>query len=70
GSGVNGSFASSGGSVRGGSSSVRGGVGSLASGGGGVSSGFLRGFDGFFLLGAAGEYEGGEGGGESDLRVH
>ena len=36
----------------------------------GFIRGFLRGFDGFFLLGAAGEGQGGEGGGESDLRVH
>ncbi len=70
GSGVNGSVASSGGSVRRSSGGVRGGVSSLASGSGGVSSGFLRGFDGFFLLGAAGEGQGGKGGGESNLRVH
>jgi hypothetical protein len=61
---------SSGGGVRGGSGGGRGSVDSLASGSGGVSSGFLRGFDGFFLLGAAGQDEGGQGGGESDLRVH
>jgi len=70
GSGVNGGVASSGGGVRRGSGGVRGGVSSLASGGGGVSSSFRRGFDGFFLLGAAGEGQGGEGGGEGDLRVH
>ena len=62
--------ASGGGGVRRSSGGVRGGVSSLASGSGGVSSSFLRGFDGFFLLGAAGEGQGGEGGGESDLRVH
>ena len=70
GSGVNGSVASGGGSVRRSSGGVRGGVSSLASGSGGVSSSFLRGFDGFFLLGAASEGQGGEGGGECDLRVH
>ncbi len=70
GSGVNGGVASGGGGVRRSSGGVRGGVSSLASGSGGVSSSFLRGFDGFFLLGAAGEDQGGEGGGESDLRVH
>ena len=70
-SGVNGSgVASGGGGVRRGSSGVRGGVSSLASGSSGVSSGFRRGFDGFFLLGAASEGQGGEGGGEGDLRVH
>ena len=62
--------ASGGGGVRRGSGGIRGGVSSLASGSGGVSSSFLRSFDGFFLLGAAGEDQGGEGGGESDLRVH
>ena len=70
GSGVNGGFAGSGGSVRRSSGGVGGGVSSLASGSSGVSSGFLRGFDGFFLLGAAGEGQRGEGGSESDLRVH
>jgi hypothetical protein len=67
---IDGGVASGSGGIRRGSGSVRGGVSSLASGGGGVSSSFLRGFDGFFLLGAAGEDQGGEGGGESDLRVH
>ena len=70
GSRIDGGVASGGGGVRRGSGGVRGGVSSLASGSGGVSSSFLRGFDGFFLLGAAGEDQGGEGGGESDLRVH
>ena len=70
GSRIDSGVASGGGSVRRGSSGVRGGVSSLASSSGGVSSSFLRGFDGFFLLGAAGEDQGGEGGGESDLRVH
>jgi hypothetical protein len=70
GGGVNGSFASGGGGIRRSSGGVGGGVSSLASSGSGVSSGFLRGFDGFFLLGAAGEGQGGEGGSESDLRVH
>ena len=70
GSRVDGGVASGSGGVRRGSGSVRGGVSSFASGSGGVSSSFLRGFDGFFLLGAAGEDQGGEGGGESDLRVH
>jgi hypothetical protein len=70
GSGVNGGVASGGSGVRRGSGGVRGGVSSFASGGSGVSSGFLRGFDGFFLLGAASEGQGGEGGGEGDLRVH
>jgi hypothetical protein len=70
GSRVNGGVASGSGGIRRGSGGIRGGVSSLASGGSGVSSSFLRGFDGFFLLGAAGEDQGGEGGGESDLRVH
>ena len=70
GSRIDGGVASGSGSIRRGSGGVRGGVNSLASGSGGVSSSFLRGFDGFFLLGAAGEDQGGEGGGESDLRVH
>jgi hypothetical protein len=70
GSRIDGSVASGSGSIRRGSGGVRGGVSSLASGSGGVSSSFLRGFDGFFLLGAAGEDQGGEGGSESDLRVH
>jgi hypothetical protein len=70
GRGVNDGVASGGGGIRRGSGGVRGGVSSLASGSGGVSSSFLRGFDGFFLLGAAGEDQGGEGGSESDLRVH
>ncbi len=69
-SGANNGITSSSGGVRRSSGGVRGGVSSLASGSGGISSGFLRGFDGFFLLGAAGEDQGGEGGGESDLRVH
>ena len=67
---VDSSVASGGGGVRRGSGGIRGGVSSLASGSGGVSSSFLRGFDGFFLLGAAGEGQGGKGGSESDLRVH
>jgi hypothetical protein len=70
GSRVNSGVASGSGGIRRGSSGVRGGVSSLASGSGGVSSSFLRGFDGFFLLGAAGEDQCGKGGGESDLRVH
>jgi hypothetical protein len=70
GSGVNGGVAGSSGGVRRGSGGVRGGFSSFASGSGGVSSGFLRGFDGFFLLGAASEGQGGEGSGEGDLRVH
>jgi hypothetical protein len=70
GSRIDDGVASGGGGVRRSSGSVRGGVSSLASGSGGVSSSFLRGFDGFFLLGAAGEDQGGEGGSESDLRVH
>ena len=70
GSRIDGGVASGSGGIRRGSGGVRGGVNSLASGSGGVSSSFLRGFDGFFLLGAAGEDQGGEGGGESDLRVH
>ena len=70
GGGVNGGGAGIDGGVRRSSGGVRGGVSSLASGSGGVSSGFLRGFDGFFLLGAAGEGQGGKGGGESNLRVH
>ncbi|MEY2919148.1 MAG: hypothetical protein RL261_453, partial [Pseudomonadota bacterium] len=70
GRGVDSGVASGGGGVRRSSGGVRGGVSSLASGGSGVSSSFLRGFDGFFLLGAAGEGQGGEGSGESDLRVH
>ena len=70
GSRIDSGVASGGGGVRRSSGSVRGGVSSLASGSGGVSSSFLRGFDGFFLLGAAGEDQGGKGGGESDLRVH
>ena len=70
GSRIDDGVASGGGGVRRSSGSVRGGVSSLASGSGCVSSSFLRGFDGFFLLGAAGEDQGGEGGGESDLRVH
>jgi hypothetical protein len=70
GSRIDGGVASGSGSIRRGSGGVRGGVNSLASGSGGVSSSFLRGFDGFFLLGAAGEDQGGEGGSESDLRVH
>ena len=70
GSRIDSGVASGGGGVRRGSSGVRGGVSGLASGGSGVSSSFLRGFDGFFLLGAASEGQGGKGGSESDLRVH
>jgi hypothetical protein len=70
GSGVNGGVAGSSGSVRRGSGGVRGGFSSFASGSSGVSSGFLRGFNGFFLLGAASKGQGGEGSGEGDLRVH
>jgi hypothetical protein len=70
GSRIDSGVASGGGGIRRGSGGVRGGVSGLASGSGGVSSSFLRGFDGFFLLGAASEGQGGKGGGESDLRVH
>jgi len=66
-SGSGGIASSSGGVASSSGSRIDGGV---ASGSGGVSSSFLRGFHGFFLLGAAGEDQGGEGGGESDLRVH
>ena len=65
-SGFHGRASGIGGFARGGS----GGVGSLASGGSGVSSGFLRGLHGLFLLRAAGQDEGGQGGGKCDLRVH
>jgi hypothetical protein len=70
GSRIDDGVASGGGGIRRGSGGVRGCISSLASGSGGVSSSFLRGFDGFFLLGAASEDQGGKGGGESDLRVH
>ena len=74
------SVGSSGGSsgVASGGSGITGGVSGLASGfgrligsGGGVSSSVLRRFDGgFFLLRAAGEGQGGKGGGECKFRVH
>ena len=59
GSGVGSGVASNGSGVSGGSGGIR----RL---GGGVDSGFDR----SFLLGAAGEGQGGQGGGECDLRVH
>lgn len=65
-SGIRGLASGVGGFARSGSS----GVGSFASGGSGVSSGFLRGLHGLFLLRAAGQDEGGQGGGKCDLRVH
>jgi len=65
-SGVHGRASGVGSFARGGS----GGVGSFASGNSGVSGGFLRGLHGLFLLRAAGQDEGGQGGGKCDLRVH
>lgn len=70
GSGVDGGVTSGSSGVASGGSGVGSGVGSLASGGGSISGSFLRGLDGLFLLGAAGEDEGGKGGSKGDLCVH
>ena len=73
-SGVNGGASGVGGggssSLARGGSGVGSGVGSLASGGSGVGSGLGSLLNRRFLLGAAGQGEGGEGGSECDLGVH
>ena len=63
GGGIDSGFASGGSGVASGGGGINGGIRRL---GGGIDSGFDR----SFLLGAAGERKGGQGGGECDLRVH
>jgi hypothetical protein len=63
GGGIDSGFASGGSGVASGGGGINGGIRRL---GGGVDSGFDR----SFLLDAAGERKGGQGGGECDLRVH
>jgi hypothetical protein len=65
------SVASGGGGITSGVDGLAGSFGGLIGSSRGVGSGFLRGFNrSFFLLRAAGEGQGGKGGGECKFRVH